>query len=163
MNILLEGLFLLFGVPVIIIIMVSCWGLVFFGAWELYSKVDKWFEGRKKPEPAKKEQKTLTDLEKELKTLNGNVYNYTIDNFKHTIDTTSQEDQYTCPLCGFKVNWALFFSDEKCPACGSGASLAILEWQHYTKEIASIKKWLKGRNIPTETKDELRRMLNKIV
>lgn len=29
-------------------------------------------------------------------------------------------------------------------------------------EVASIKRWLKGRNIPTETKDELRRRLNKI-
>lgn len=152
MNTILEGLFFLFGVPVIILVVVGCWGLVFWGALELHSKVYKWFEGRKKPEA--KPFIPTPEQEKEL------CPRYFDD--PYTVDTTSQEEQYTCPLCGFKKGWALFFALEECPKCGSGASLAILQWQHYTKEIASIKKWLKSRNIPTETKDELRRRLNKI-
>lgn len=162
MNILLEGLFFLFGVPVIIIIVASCWMLVLIGAWKLYSKVDKWFEGRKaKPESTKKEQKTL----------NGDVYNYTIDGFKHTIDTTKKEQEiakelrhFSCPICKLPVQPTDLVGRNECPYCGIDLDVfVILKFEEIDKEITSIKRWLKGRNIPTETKDELRRRLNNLV
>jgi len=73
-----------------------------------------------------------------------------------------------CPVCDEKLDHQVWVSLKECPKCGTNSRLVMLVFllkdqiKDTYEEIKDIKRWLKGRNIPTETKDELRRRLNKI-
>jgi len=160
MNTILEGLFILFGVPVVILIIGLCWGLVFVGAWELYSKIEKWFEGRKKPEA-----KPFIPTPEQEKELCPRYFNDAVkpEPTKKEQEIAKELRYFNCPICKLPVQPTDLVGRNECPYCGIDLDVfVILKFEEIDKEIASIKKWLKGRNIPTETKDELRRRLDKI-
>lgn len=67
-----------------------------------------------------------------------------------------------CPYCKTWFKPVIWYAIKECPCGASAAEVFLIKLLDVKSEIKDTKRWLKSADMPTETKDELRRRLNKI-